>query len=173
MPRTRYRYFRVEARELSEQLGRGALELEKGATPELVARLLRLAHTLKGAARVVKQREIADHAHALEDALAPLRERKRQGAARRHRSDHRPCGCDRRPGRGTGAEAADPAARLPDNPSDEPFGNLRADVAEMDALLDGISEASVQIRGIRATIGLVEQARQLADLLAERTGRRP
>ena len=37
--------------------------------------MLRLAHTLKGAARVVKQREIADQAHAIEDALAPFRER--------------------------------------------------------------------------------------------------
>ena len=37
-------------------------------------RLLRLAHTLKGAARVVKQAEIADRAHAIEDALAPFRD---------------------------------------------------------------------------------------------------
>src|SRR5580693_7991187 len=69
-----YRYFRVEARELVEQLGKAILELERGASPEVVARLLRVAHTLKGAARVVKQREIADHAHALEEALAPLRD---------------------------------------------------------------------------------------------------
>src|SRR6202166_2298080 len=75
MARDLYRYFRVEARELLEQLGQGALELDKGSTaPDLIARMLRGAHTLKGAARVVKQREIADHAHALEDALAPFRE---------------------------------------------------------------------------------------------------
>jgi len=42
-----YRYFRVEARDLVEQLGRGILELEKGASdPPVVSRLLRLAHTL-------------------------------------------------------------------------------------------------------------------------------
>ena len=40
----------------------------------MLQRLLRLAHTLKGAARVVKQPEIADRAHAIEDALTPLRE---------------------------------------------------------------------------------------------------
>jgi two-component system chemotaxis sensor kinase CheA len=75
MARDPYRYFRVEARELLEQLGQGALELDKGsAAPDLIARMLRGAHTLKGAARVVKQREIADHAHAIEDALAPFRE---------------------------------------------------------------------------------------------------
>src|ERR1700678_3331994 len=75
MARDPYRYFRVEARELLDQLGKGALELDKGAAaPELISLMLRLAHTLKGAARVVKQREIADQAHAIEDALAPFRE---------------------------------------------------------------------------------------------------
>src|ERR1043166_710054 len=49
-----YKYFRVEARELLEALGRGVLDLEKGARgPELVVEMLRLAHTLKGAARIV------------------------------------------------------------------------------------------------------------------------
>ena len=55
-----YKYFRVEARELVEQLGTGVLELEReGTGRDVVARLLRHAHTLKGAARVVKQGEIA------------------------------------------------------------------------------------------------------------------
>src|ERR1700721_1227848 len=75
MARDPYRYFRVEARELLDQLGKGALQLDKGgAAPEVIASMLRLAHTLKGAARVVKQREIADQAHAIEDALAPYRD---------------------------------------------------------------------------------------------------
>jgi two-component system, chemotaxis family, sensor kinase CheA len=54
MKRDPYRYFRIEARELLEGLSQGVLQLERGpASPELVARLLRLAHTLKGASRVV------------------------------------------------------------------------------------------------------------------------
>src|SRR5690242_1724522 len=70
-----YKYFRVEARELVEQLAKGVLELEKGETSvETIAKLLRLAHTLKGAARVVKRVEIGEHAHAMEDVLAPLRD---------------------------------------------------------------------------------------------------
>src|ERR1700729_1710154 len=68
-----YKYFRIEARELIDQLGKTILELERGPSPELVARVLRVAHTLKGAARVVRQREIADLAHSIEDALVPLR----------------------------------------------------------------------------------------------------
>src|SRR5262245_55463073 len=68
-----YRYFRVEARELVDQLGKSLLDLEKGAGGEMVAQILRLAHTLKGAARVVKQAGIADRAHAIEDLLEPYR----------------------------------------------------------------------------------------------------
>ncbi|MDB5581692.1 MAG: CheA signal transduction histidine kinase [Bradyrhizobium sp.] len=162
------RYFRVEAREISEELGRGALQIEKDATPELVARLLRLAHTLKGAASVVKQRAIADHTHALEDALAALREQK--GKVPRDAIDLILEQIDAIAAQVAALEpgVAAPALRLPDAPSDEPFSILRTDIAEMDALLDGISEAGVQIRGIRHTVGMVEQARRLADLLADR-----
>src|SRR6202521_5942353 len=81
-----YKYFRVEARELLDQLGRGVLDLEKSpSSSDAVARLLRLAHTLKGAARVVKQREIADLAHAVEDSLVPFRNA--SGAIPRDRID--------------------------------------------------------------------------------------
>ena len=75
MARDPYRYFRVEARELIEGLTQGVLELEKGSTaPDLVRRLLRLAHTLKGAARVVKQSSIADLAHTAEGLLTSHRD---------------------------------------------------------------------------------------------------
>jgi len=70
-----YKYFLPEAREILEQFSRGVLELEKGeGGAAVVQKLLRLAHTLKGAARVVKQSEIANRAHAIEDVLAPLRD---------------------------------------------------------------------------------------------------
>src|SRR5579863_5699013 len=79
-----YRYFRLEGRELVDQFSQGILELEKsGPNAALLQRLLRLAHTLKGAARIVKQQEIADRAHAIEDALSPFRESS-EGLARVH-----------------------------------------------------------------------------------------
>src|SRR5688572_9877455 len=69
-----YKYFRVEAAELVERLADGALAIEKGvAVVGGVAALLRHAHTLKGAARVVKQPAIADRAHAIEEVLSPHR----------------------------------------------------------------------------------------------------
>jgi two-component system chemotaxis sensor kinase CheA len=67
------RYFRVEARELVDQISAGVLDLDQHPGPELVARLLRFAHTLKGAARVVRQQDIADRAHAFEEVLVPHR----------------------------------------------------------------------------------------------------
>src|SRR5688572_17063156 len=70
-----YKYFRIEARELVDRLGKDLLELDRACSPALVARLFRYAHTLKGAARVVKQLGIADAAHQLEERLTPLRDR--------------------------------------------------------------------------------------------------
>lgn len=69
------RYFRVEAAELAEVLERGLLALERGPPEgDLVPRLLRAAHTLKGAARIVRVPEIAQASHAIEDVLQPLRD---------------------------------------------------------------------------------------------------
>ena len=69
------KYFRVEARELLEGLSQGILLLEKGrAGSDVGPRLLRFAHTLKGAARVVRQPAIAELAHRLEDQVGPHRD---------------------------------------------------------------------------------------------------
>jgi len=75
MAKDPYRYFRIEARELLDGLGQGLLGLERGAIARAgVPPLLRLAHTLKGAARVVRQPAIAEAAHQVEDALVPWRD---------------------------------------------------------------------------------------------------
>src|SRR5690606_20691341 len=118
-----------------------ALQLEKEISPELVQRLMRLAHTLKGAASVVKQRGIAAETHALEDALAPLRDgagpsKGAIDAIIAHTDAIAAQVAALAPAAGTAAPKAAGAA------IDEPFSMLRADIAEMDSLLDGISEAS-------------------------------
>ena len=64
-------YFRSK-RASSSISSAAAIGTREGRGAAVVQRLLRLAHTLKGAARVVKQREIADRAHAIEEVLAPL-----------------------------------------------------------------------------------------------------
>src|ERR1700712_3474937 len=79
MAKDPYKDFRIESGEVLDKLAHGVLQLENGtAAPELVPTLLRLAHTLKGAARVVKQPEIAERAHSIEDVLT------------RHREGHQP-----------------------------------------------------------------------------------
>ena len=72
MNETALRYFRVESKELVAELEAGLLAYEK--TPEVLPDLFRLAHTLKGSARVVRREAIADLAHAMEDVLAYHRE---------------------------------------------------------------------------------------------------
>jgi two-component system, chemotaxis family, sensor kinase CheA len=166
-----YKYFRVEARDLLDQLGSGILELEKGpATAASVARLLRLAHTLKGAARVVKAREVADRAHAIEDALAPFRE----GGV----SLPRDCvdvvlkRLDEISA-ATAALAMPPATRADGSGSNLPGDApkvLQADVQELDALLEGLVEASVPLSALRRSSANLERARRLAELLGEELG---
>lgn len=165
-PKDPLRYFRVEAREISEELGRGALQLEKELSPELVQRLMRLAHTLKGAASVVKQREIAAETHALEDALSPLRDA--TGAPDPVAIEAILVHTDSIAARVAALDQPAVAPRAPGAAVEDSLPMLRADNAEMDGVLDSISEASVQVRGFRRTVALAEEARHLAELIADR-----
>jgi two-component system, chemotaxis family, sensor kinase CheA len=177
MARDPYKYFRVEARDLLDQLGKGVLELDKGdAAPELIALLLRLAHTLKGAARVVKQREIADRAHAIEDALTPFRER--GGAVPRERVEATLKALDAiaqqmtalaPPAEGQRLAAGGPAAVVQGVPSTQnaPREAMTRSSDEMDVLLEGLSEASVQLAALRRGAGALQQGRRLARALEE------
>ncbi|HSV52027.1 MAG TPA: response regulator [Burkholderiaceae bacterium] len=167
MAKDPYRYFRIEANELLEQLGKGVLDLEKGGgAPDLVPRLLRLTHTLKGAARVVKQREIADQAHAIEGILAPFRET--QEMVPRDRIEAVLQSLD---GIGAGVAALTLPTQTGANADKPALGDalqtVRTDIAEMDALLDGLAQTHTRLRSLRQGLGPVERARTLANLLAE------
>ncbi|HEV7990443.1 MAG TPA: response regulator [Gemmatimonadaceae bacterium] len=165
-----YRYFRVEARDLHEQLGRGALELEKdGATHELVARMLRLAHTLKGAARVVKQLGIAEGAHAIEDALEPFR----QSPAAPHRDEINAIlrlldDIER----GVVALTVPPSSELvvaSEVLRDAKVSIPGRDVGEMDAMLQGVAETHARLERIRDGVSAVGRARHVAELLVNQS----
>lgn len=163
MEKDPYRYFRVEARELLEQLGRGILDLEKGAgEAQLVPRLLRLTHTLKGAARVVRQREIADHAHAIEDTLAPFRESTQD--LRREHIDAVLGGLDRISAQmatlAPAAETGTPAPMEVLHPARPEFGDL-------DALLDGIAQTHAHIAALRRHLGAMRRVSDITDLLVD------
>jgi two-component system chemotaxis sensor kinase CheA len=167
MARDPYKYFRIEAQELVDQLSRGALELEKGGAADTVARLLRLAHTLKGAARVVKRADIGNCAHAIEDTLAPLRE-SAQPATQAHidavlkQIDAIAVGL---------ASLAAPAEErttpqpVASSGNEEILRTVRVEVDEMDAMLDGFTELYAQLATLRDSAGHISPLRNRIELL--------
>ena len=168
MPQDQYKYFRIEARELLEGLGKATLELERGEDKkEILARLLRLAHTLKGASRVVKQPGIAEIAHGIEEAFAPYRD-----------------GRETIPKECTNqilglldtiteklASLDEPGLKLDKEKtraaSEEAIETVRVEIEEMDTVLDGVSEAFVQLRTVRRELESLDAARQLAGNLLD------
>ncbi|HEX3883813.1 MAG TPA: response regulator [Stellaceae bacterium] len=168
-----YKYFRLEAREILDQFGTTILDLEKGGDAAHIQRLLRLAHTLKGAARIVKQPEIADCAHAIEGILAPFRDG--DGMVPRGAIDEmllRLDTIDERVGMlGATTETAPNVVDRPESAArpagDETVRTVRAEIAEIDALLDGLGETHALLGGLRATLSSVQEVQRLADLVAE------
>lgn len=167
-----YQYFRIEANELVDQLDQGVLELDRRPGPELVGRLLRATHTLKGAARVVKVAAIADEAHAMEDALAPYRQT--AGPPPPDLVRGLLDSVDR-------LRAHIAALSSPDRPADRAAGAQQPDeagrtawsvAAEVDELLGAITEASTRLTLARRQAGTLGQARHLADLLVEQVAPR-
>lgn len=176
-----YRYFRIEAHDLIGALGAGVLQLERAGSAELVERLMRMAHTLKGAARVVRQTRISEVAHALEDLLQPYRGSERPLEAG---------GATPLLGLIDEAEAlllaidgprappvAEPPQRRPvdTEPAPEPAlpqGLLRVDQAGLEASFLGLVEAATAsgrlARRLEGLLGLAREARELESELARR-----
>ena len=161
-----YKYFRPEARDLVDQFAKGILEIEKGgSSTSAVQRLLRLAHTLKGAARIVKQGEIAKLAHAIEDTLSPFRDSAE--TVGREQIDTVLEHLDEISSRVVTLVAAENAASSVVSKADveERQRTVRTDLAETDAVLDGVAETHALLNGLRNVAQGMEQARHLADLL--------
>ncbi len=198
MAKDPYRYFRIEARELMDQLAKGALDLEKhDASTDTVLRLLRLAHTLKGAARVVKQAQIADLVHGVEDLLSPHRDG--TAAVPRERVDQvlaaldainallaQLAASDDSTASGTAPNAthgaahqaannagADTSAGQPAPQQAAPFEAVRvarADVVEIDVLLEGLGEIGSALAGVRGTVHDLKALRELSAQLNAQVG---
>ena len=172
-----YQYFRIEARELVEGLTRDALSLEAAQTAQpLLGSLMRRAHTLKGAASVVRCAEIARQAHAVESVLEPYRGA--TGAVPRSCVEEvlhilasveaglqslgaSPAVSVRRPvstpGVAVDALSPEPA------PNDE---MLRVELAHMDALFEGTERLGVQLAALGGMSKDFDKARKIVDVLA-------
>lgn len=166
-----YRYFRIEARELIDEMSQGVLELEKGATdPAIIARLLRHAHTLKGAARVVRQLEIAEHSHQVEEILSQCRDAG-QGIAANQVGELLAL-IDRM---GAGLRSLEPALEpapeavtTPHAGIEEAFQTVRIEIEEMDAVLRAVTETGVHVSTLRRELGRLRQLTGLSAALAGR-----
>lgn len=167
-----YKYFRVEARELVDGLSQGILELEQGEThPDLIAKLLRLAHTLKGAARVVKQLNIADHSHHLEEVLGELREANRNITSDEVRrllvsvdqieKDVQALGL-------VPDHTTQSPLKIAPVVVDDAFQTVRVDVAEMDDLLRALTSTGVEHAELKRKIAEVRRLSDLASALSSR-----
>ena len=188
------RYFRVEARELVDQISAGVLDLDQQPGPDLVARLLRFAHTLKGAARVVRQQEIADRAHAFEEVLVPHRSGGELVPAEQMREllrlndeieariaalePQRPAETrEVRPPQVTEPAppppAAPPAADKPRSGPAEVTPAARGATADVDELLDAVGEAHARFAPLRTGGHALDRLTRSAEALADqlRVGR--
>ncbi|MDY0749111.1 response regulator [Paucibacter sp. R3-3] len=160
-----YRFFRIEAAELQDQLGAGILALEKGDDAGTLPLLLRLAHTLKGAARVVRLQEIAEHAHALEDILAPLRD---SGAKADRTQINRLLALHDKIGAAVAALGATPVA-MPAKAAAAPIVApvvTGADDGDMVRLLDAVSQAHQQLALLRRSLAQTSATRSAQNLEA-------
>jgi two-component system chemotaxis sensor kinase CheA len=168
MAKDQYKYFRIEARELLEGLNQAVLDLERGERgKDLVGRVLRFAHTLKGASRVVKQPGIAELAHSIEDAFAPYRDG--HGTIPQACTNQILGMLDRIAAKVASLDSpsAEPKSETQGPVAEEFFETVRVEIEEMDTLLDGVSEASVQITALRREMATLERARLLAGKLLE------
>jgi two-component system chemotaxis sensor kinase CheA len=165
-----YKYFRVEARELIDGLSAGVLQIERGGpNKEVVGRLLRLAHTLKGAARVVRLTEIARHSHAVEDALAPFRDG--HGSLPAERVTQLLGLIDQMASELASLDGPKASAvPAPRANAEVPVETVRVELEEMDLLLDGVTEATVQINSLEREGERLARARDLTKLLLEQLG---
>ncbi len=158
-----FKYFRVEAVELTELLTQGAAALEQGLVPPAgVAALLRHAHTLKGAARVVKQPEIGDQAHAIEDLLSPYRAPGAQPPVECGRALLERLAAIRALLASLGA----PIERRNAKPSvADDLRTLRLDVKEIEAVVESVAEALAELEPLREALPVLDDTKKLSALL--------
>lgn len=175
MAKDPYKYFRVEARELLDGLARDLLALEKDGTgKERVGGLLRAAHTLKGASRVVKQTAVAELAHKVEELLSPYRE----GQAPVPKElvdqalkflDAMSAGVSRLALPAGAPPASAPAgSAAQESPAiEERFETVRLAVGDVDALLEGMSDTAARLNLLRRELGPFERVIRLSEMLLE------
>jgi two-component system, chemotaxis family, sensor kinase CheA len=174
------KYFRVEAREILEQLQSGLLEIERsGAQLARTQSLLRAAHTLKGAARVVKQLDIANLAHSFEELLLPVREVERALSAAEmeallavvdaiaERVRQLAPAPTQAPRTAQASERPRPMVAAAAT-SSEAAPHFAAPLEHVELLMDGVAELGFQLANARRAAPDLSRSQRLADELTSR-----
>lgn len=170
-PRDPYRYFRGEARELLEGLERGVTALEQDKEDSAcLPTLLRYAHTLKGAARVVRLPALSQLAHRLEEVLAPCRENAvrpsgpQQAELREAIAAIAACLADLdRPA----PPPPPPGDASPPAPAAAPalLDTVRLQAVEVDLALSSVAGTSAELNALRTELRALDQVGQQARLV--------
>ncbi len=146
-------YFRIEAHELVGALESGFVGYT--GAPEGLAELFRLAHTLKGSARIVRQGTIADLAHAMEDVLAHHREHKSTLSRAEVQELLRVVDGMRSALRDV-PPASEERVKAPvaqqEPRADQEFDAVRVGLSDMDALAAGVLEAQSHAEVLRSRV---------------------
>ncbi|MGE0488210.1 MAG: response regulator [Vulcanimicrobiota bacterium] len=164
-------YFLAEAREIVQNLSQDTLNFESRPTAELLSRMFRLAHTLKGAARVAKQPGVAQSIHQFEEILGAHRDAPESLPAKGVEELFRLLD-------EITAELAklEPAAQ-PSSPREKteapPGGTQAVGVAglpghhgvDVDRLLEDLRAATGQLEGLRSNLLNIERGKTLGELL--------
>lgn len=157
-----YKYFRIEAREILAALGKELLRVEReGSSREAIGQLLRLAHTLKGAARVVKQFAIAEMAHTLEEHLAVHREGTPVSKERLEAMLHLVDAMTAQVVGQTSTVQRTETVTVHDSGYGELPETVRVEIEHADRLLEGLTEASAQLHALSREIEAIEQSRRM------------
>lgn len=165
------RFFQAEAEDLVAKIGSAldAASAEPAGADDL-RELRRWAHTLKGAAQVVRREDIAQAAHHLESALDAFSEPS-TGLSGRASALHVLNGIRRMllPAAAAPAPSAQPAQEdVPAHPARD-VESLRVELRDLDKLLQAINESAILTQGIRRSLEPLARARELTALLRKRS----
>ncbi len=171
-------FFRIEARELIDELTVALSELARGGPATGPAGIaLRHAHTLKGAARVVARTEMADRVHELEEMLGPFRHSedpvpaellaRMQALVDALSSDLNPAEpAVPAPRAGGENHAKTRSAAVEVSRGDEVTNTAqtaRASLQEIDNLIDGVSQTRTQLSAVRDGAARARRLRSAAE----------
>jgi two-component system chemotaxis sensor kinase CheA len=174
MPEDYRKYFQIEATELLDQMTAAVGRLREGNQhANEIHHLMRLAHTLKGAAYVVEENEIGNLGHELEDTLEPRVTTNTLPGEIQHRvfqiidllseslTSRKNSPVPRQP------PSSSPQPKVPSEVSAE-SASVRVELAEIQELVTTISEASVALSGLHESLESLGTASATASALTQR-----